>query len=155
MVALPPLGDALHDMFLCVGLGFFTAVFYTLLRFVLGKTRAGMFAADVVCIVAGAFAYFALSVQGLHTGVLRWYTGAAVLAGHFLCLALWGAAAARLRSGVLCALAVPMRLFCRAAHHAAEKRRKKRLQKCTKKRGRKKKPLQKVYKVLYNSKYEA
>lgn len=154
MIALPPLQSILHDVFLCVGLGFFTAIFYSVLRFLLCSKWVGCFISDVLTFIVGATVYFALCVQGLATGTVRWYTAGGVLAGHLLCLHVWGAYVPVLRAHCAFLLCAPWRFVHKKVGKCVGFCRKKTQTKHIKKHKNQKKSLPKVYNVLYNSKYE-
>lgn len=155
MVALAPLDALAHDVFLAFGLGFFTAAFFSALRFIGGVSRAACFVQDFLTVSAGFVLYFALSVQVFATGTVRWYTAAAVIGGHLLCCALWRPLVSAWH-GRLCRMAgAPWRAVKRVLHrflHRAKANPHKNNVFFHKNQHNR---LPKVYKVLYNSMCEA
>lgn len=156
MIALPPLQNIVHDIFLSFGLGFFIAVFYSILRLVFGKSKVAVLLCDISTIVIGAIFYFAISVQALSVGIMRWYTAIAVIGGHLLCIALWGAFVQPMRRIICAFLLLPYTLFVNLFKKISLtiiKKRKTSQKKFTKSNKNNNKHLKKTYKVLYNSMY--
>ena len=145
MVTAIPAAGVVRDAFLAAGAGFLLGVLYRALRAVLGSSRAACFFCDCAVCTLAALVFRSAAVSAFTSGVMRWYTGAALCAA-----ALWSQ---RLLRGVSrCAHAA----FSAPLHHALARLGDARERRRQKRRVRKKKTpckdLKKAPVMLYNSK---
>ena len=84
MVAPLPLPLMLRDTLMAAGLGFLLGFCYRLLRLVAGKSKVAYFICDGSIFIVGAVLYRSAAAGVFASGLMRWYTLAAVLMGYAL-----------------------------------------------------------------------
>lgn len=156
MVALVAPPYVVADMLCCLGLGFLLAAIYDLARFFMGDSKPVCFLLDLLAFLLAAVLLCSFAASRSYSGVVRWYMGAALLAGlagYFWVLA---PASRAVQTAVKWALSRPfvlvwllmVRPIWRAIRRLVRAIRQK-LQK--KARKRRKKQLKSKAQVLYNS----
>ena len=89
MVAHIPLPLAAADALYAGGLGLVLAAVYSFLRMVLPTAKPIVLFCDILVFVLGAILYYSAAMARFYSGIPRWYTMAALLAGYLawrLCL---------------------------------------------------------------------
>ena len=141
--------EALRDAFLAAGLGFILAAVYRAMRLVGGSSKAVCFVCDVVIFLLGAVFYRSAAMSVFISGLMRWYTALALLAGYGLCTHLLYAPLRLIEESARAVLKWPfLQIYRLVLHPLCVKMKKTR----TKKPKNITKSLPKPTKVLYNSK---
>ena len=141
--------EALRDAFLAAGLGFILAAVYRAMRLVGGSSKTACFVCDVLIFLIGGISYNSAAMSVFISGLTRWYTATALLAGYALCTRLLYAPLRLVENSVRAILKWPFlqiyRLVLQPLRAKIKKRR-------TKKSKTDTKSLPKPPNVLYNSK---
>lgn len=149
MVTAIPAAGVLRDVFLAVGAGFLLGALYRALRALLGSSRGACFFCDCFVLAAAAVVFRGAAASAFVSGVMRWYTGAALAAAM-----LWSQRLLRGPSRcVHAALSAPFRAVQRRAHNVVQDTVMKKLSQTERlQKKTRRKDLKKASRVLYNSK---
>ncbi len=84
MIALLSAGGALRDVFLSLGVGLFTALFYSVLKAILGTKRLQAILCDFLTFVFAGVLFRSAAIGVFEGGIMRWYTAAGAIISYIL-----------------------------------------------------------------------